>query len=63
MFFTRPSVFQSVSPSVLFFFCQHNSSEAAQQNFLKLFSDCSDEGHTMKMRISTGNFDSILFLK
>ena len=46
MFLTRPSVCQSVSqsvsPPVLFFFCQRNSSEATQQNFVKL---CSYEEH------------------
>ena len=36
--------------------CQRNSSETAQQNFLKL---CSNEGHNVQMCISTGNFDSI----
>ena len=39
--------------------CQHNSSETAQQNFVKL---CSCEGHTMYMGIFTGNFDSLFFL-
>ena len=38
--------------------CQRNSSETAQQNFLKL---CSNEGHNVQMCISTGNFDSIFF--
>ena len=58
MFLTRPSVSQSVSPLGRLF-CQHNSSETIQQNFLKL---CSYEGHYVKMRISTGNFVSIFFL-
>ena len=35
-----------------------NSSETAQQNFLKL---CSNEEHYMQMCISTGHFDSIFF--
>ena len=39
--------------------CRRNSSETAQQNFSKL---CSNEGHNVKMCISTGNFDSIVFL-
>ena len=39
--------------------CQQNSSETAQQNFMKL---CSNDGHNVKMCISTGNFDSIFFL-
>ena len=47
MFLTRPSVSQSVSPLGRLF-CQHNSSETIQQNFLKL---CSYEGHYVKMRI------------
>ena len=38
---------------------QRKSSETAQQNFLKL---CSNEGHNVKMCISTGHFDSIFFL-
>ena len=50
-----PSVSQSISPVVS---CQHNSSEAAQQNFVKL---CSYEGHNVQMCISTWNFDSIFF--
>ena len=50
-----PSVCQSVSPV---FFCQRNSSETAQQNFVKL---CSYEEHTMQMCIYTGNSDSIFF--
>ena len=56
-----PSVSQSVSQSVRqsCFSCQPNSSETAQQNFVKL---CSYEGHNVQMRISTGNFDSIFFL-
>ena len=37
--------------------CQCNSSEATQQNFMKL---CSYEGHNILMCISTGNFDSFL---
>ena len=57
MFLTRPSVSQSVSPSVLYFL--YNSSETAQQNFMKL---CRYEGHNVSMRISTGIFDSIFFL-
>ena len=46
MFFTRPSVSQSVSQSYRqsCFSCQRNSSETTQQNFLKL---CSYEGHNM----------------
>ena len=36
--------------------CQRNSSEAAQQNFLKL---CSYEGLNAQLCISTGNSDSI----
>ena len=38
--------------------CQRNSSETAQQNFVKL---CSCEGHTMYMCIPRGNFGSIFF--
>ena len=38
--------------------CQRNSSETAQQNFVKLFSY---EGHNLYMRISTGNFYSFFF--
>ena len=38
-----PSISKSVSPSVLGFFYQRNSSETAHQNFVKL---CSYEGHT-----------------
>ena len=56
MFLTHPSVSQSVRQS--YFICQHNSSETAQQNSMKL---CSCEGHTMLMCISTGNFDSNFF--
>ena len=48
MFLTRPFVSQSVSQSC--FSCQCNSFETAQQNFLKL---CSNEQHTVKIRIST----------
>ena len=45
MFLTRLSVSQSVSQSVSpVFSCQRNSSETAQQNFLKL---CSNEGHNV----------------
>ena len=33
--------------------CQRNSSETAQQNFVKL---CSCDGHNMLMCIPTGNF-------
>ena len=58
MFLTRPSVCQSVRQSC--FACQHNSSETAQQNFLKL---CSYEGHNVQMHISTGNLDSFFFLR
>ena len=54
VFFTRPSVSQSC------FSCQRNSSETAQQNFIKL---CCNEGHNVWIRISTGNFDSIFFLR
>ena len=57
MFLTRPSVSQSIRQSC--FSCKRNSSETAQQNFVKL---CSYEGHNVQMRISTGNFDSIFFL-
>ena len=42
MFLTRPSVSQSVSQSC--FSCQHNSSDTAQQNFVKL---CGYEGHNV----------------
>ena len=61
MFLTRPSVSQSVCQSVSqsCFSCQRNSSETAQQNFVKL---CSYEGHNVYMRISTGYFESIFFL-
>ena len=38
--------------------CQLNSSETAEQNFLKL---SSNEGHIVFICISTGNFDSIFF--
>ena len=38
---------------------QRNSTETAQQNFVKL---CSYEGHNMYICISTGNFDCIFFL-
>ena len=55
MFFTRPSVSQSVSqsvcPSVLFFLC--NSSETAQQNFATL---CRYEGHYVLMCIRVTPF-------
>ena len=51
-----PSVSQSVRQSC--FSCQRNSSETAQQNFMKL---CSYEGHIEEMRISIGNFDSFFF--
>ena len=46
MFLTRPSVSQSVSPSVRqsCFSCQHNSSKTAQQNFMTLGSY---EGHNV----------------
>ena len=37
-----------------------NSSETPEQNFVKL---CSYEGHNVFMRMSTGNFDSILLLR
>ena len=57
MFLTRPSVCQSVSQSC--FSCQPNSSETTQKNFVKL---CSYEAHNVLMCISTGNFDSIIFL-
>ena len=57
MLLTHPSVSQSVHQSC--FSCQRNSSETAQQNFMKL---CSYEGHNAKMHIYTGNFDSIFFL-
>ena len=40
--------------------CQHNSSETAQQNFVKL---CSYEGQTMWMCISTGTFNPFFFLR
>ena len=53
--FVSQSVSQSVSPC---FSCQPNSSETAQQNCLKF---CSYTGHSVQMRISTGNFDSIFF--
>ena len=55
-----PSVSQSVCQSVRqsCFTCQRNSSETAQQNFLKL---CINEGHSVYMHISTTNFDSIFF--
>ena len=56
MFLTHPSVSQSIRQSC--FSCQRNSSETAQQNFVKL---CSYEGHNVQMRISTGNFDSFFF--
>ena len=59
MFLTRPSVSLSIGPSVLFS-CQRNSSETAQQNFVEL---CSYEGYNVQMRISTGNLDSIFFLR
>ena len=56
MFLTRPSVSQSVRQSC--FSCQRNSSETAQQNFMKL---CRDEGHNVQICIFTRNFDSIFF--
>ena len=37
--------------------CQRNSSETAQQNYVKL---CRYEGYNVKMGISTGNFDLML---
>ena len=40
MFLTRLSVSQSLHQSC--FFCKRNSSETAQQNFMKL---CNYEGH------------------
>ena len=49
----RQSVIHSVHQSS--FSCQHNSSETAQQNFVKLCSTCN-EGHNVQMCISTGNF-------
>ena len=57
--FLDPSVRLSVCESVLqsCFSCQRNSSETAQQNFLKL---CSYEGHNAQICISTGNADWIL---
>ena len=62
MFLTRPSVSLSVGQSVRqsCFSCQRNSSETAQQNFEEL---CSYEGYNVQMRISTGNLDSIFFLR
>ena len=62
MFLTRPSVCQSVSQSVRqsCFSCQRNSSETAQQNFMKL---CSYKGHNVKMCIFSGNFDLIFCLR
>ena len=61
MFLTRPSFSQSVSQSVRqsCFSCQRNSSETAQQNFVKL---CSDEGHNVQICIFTGNAD-LIFLR
>ena len=52
----------SVSQSVLqsCFSCQRNSSETHQQNLVKI---CNYEGHNVQMSISTGNFDSIFFLR
>ena len=38
--------------------CQGNSSDTAQQNYMKL---CSYEGLNLLMCISTGNSDSIFF--
>ena len=57
MFLTRPSVSQSVSQLVR---QSCFSSKTAQQNFVKL---CSYEGHNVWIRISTGYFDSIFFLR
>ena len=62
MFLTRPSVHQSVSLRVSqsCFSSQGNTSETTEHNFLKL---CSNNGHNVKMCISTGNFNLIVFLR